>query len=342
MRIDKDQFKNAAADFLAEDQSDRLWAKLESQQVTTSKLEYAHVAYYSGAFIVISAMTWLMNTTWERFGGVGLFLLSIIYGLCFLFLGNRLWQQPHRKIPGGLFVTMAVCMVPLAIYGLERATGIWPMGDPGVYHGYYTWMKGSWILMEVGTIAAGFSALHFFRFPFLTAPIALSIWFLSIDVTPLIFGRYEFHFNGQLWVALLFGIGMILGAYLVDRKSTTDYAFWGYLFGGIAFWGGLSLMDSGNEFTRFLYLLVNIGLIWLSIFLQRNIFIILGAIGVVGYICHLAYRVFEHSLLFPFVLSGLGIGVIYLGILYQRHQDDIQKAALRFVPESWQKWVPSR
>jgi hypothetical protein len=41
--------------------------------------------------------------------------------------------------------------------------------------------------------------------------------------------------------------------------------------------------------------------------------------GVMGYIGHLAYRVFESSLLFPFALSLIGILVIYLGVLYQRN-----------------------
>jgi hypothetical protein len=40
--------------------------------------------------------------------------------------------------------------------------------------------------MEVGTVAAGLVALRYFRFPFLTAPIAFALWFMSMDLTPLI------------------------------------------------------------------------------------------------------------------------------------------------------------
>jgi hypothetical protein len=40
--------------------------------------------------------------------------------------------------------------------------------------------------MEVGTILAGSIALKFIRFPFLTFPIAFSLWYMSMDLTPLL------------------------------------------------------------------------------------------------------------------------------------------------------------
>ena len=44
----------------------------------------------------------------------------------------------------------------------------------------------------------------------------------------------------------------------------SDYAFWGYLFGLMAFWGGLSAMHSDSELNKVLYCLLNVGLVVLS------------------------------------------------------------------------------
>ena len=73
---------------------------------------------------------------------------------------------------GGLLFTIAVWMVPLAIHGFERASGLWPQGNPGGYNDYYVFVKGSWALMEVGTVVAGALAIWQRPFPFLTFPIA--------------------------------------------------------------------------------------------------------------------------------------------------------------------------
>jgi hypothetical protein len=62
--------------------------------------------------------------------------------------------------------------------------------------------------MEVGTIIAALITLKFIRFPFLTFPIAFSLWYMSMDLTPLLFGKPEFTWQQRLWVSLFFGLLM--------------------------------------------------------------------------------------------------------------------------------------
>jgi hypothetical protein len=343
MNVSKDDLTWAASEgVISPQQGEALWRALERRQGAGPKFDLPHVAYYFGALIVIGAMGWFMNLGWERFGGGGIFLISAVYALCFVLAGRTLWYKEKLQVPGGLLFTMAVCMTPLAIYGLERLTGIWPQADPGVYRGYHIWVKGSWFLMEVGTILAGVVALRFIRFPFLTAPIAFSLWYMSMDLTPLLFGQTDFTWNQRLWVSLWFGLAVLLVSYIIDRRTEEDYALWGYLFGMLAFWGGLSLMESGSEFRRLLYCLINIGLILLSVLLDRRVFIVFGSLGVFGYLSHLAYRVFKDSLLFPFDLSILGILLIYLGIKYQRNREAIDRFILALVPEELRQLLPQK
>ena len=47
---------------------------------------------------------------------------------------------------------------------------------------------------------------------------------------------------------------------------------------------------------------------------------------------HLAWQVFENSLLFPFALTALNLALIALGVAYQRHRAGIHQAILGVVP----------
>ena len=138
---------------------------------------------------------------------------------------------------------------------------------------------------------------------------------------------------------------MMIIAFFTDyycRKNNydEDYAFWGYLFGTIVFWSGLTLLDSNHEWSKMLYCLINVALLIWGVLVQRKIFLVCGAIGISGYIGHLAYRVFNHSILFPFVLSFAGIAIIYLGILYNRNQIKIEQFIRDKVPEGVRKFLP--
>ena len=343
MNLSKEDLTWAAREgVISPGQVEPLWQKLQTRGVgsTKSKFDVAHVAYYFGALIVMTAMGWLMTLGWEHLGGIGIFLLASCYALLFALAGRTLWHREKLTIPGGLLFTLAVWMTPLAIYGLERATGIWPQGAPANFQSYHIWIKGSWILMELATIIAGLLALKFIRFPFLTFPIAFSLWYMSMDLTPLIVGKPEFSWNDRLWVSLCFGLLMLLATYLIDGRTRDDYAFWGYLFGVMAFWGGMSLMESGSELRKFLYCLINLGLIFLAVFLRRRVFVVFGACGILGYLGHLSYDVFKDSYLFPMALTLLGLAVIFVGVQYQRHRHRIEEAILALIPVSVRRLRP--
>ncbi len=337
MRIIKKDLEWAAGQGVIDaGQVEALWQALNERSDDRPKFDLVHVAYYFGALLVIGAMGWFMTTAWEALGGAGIFIIAALYALSFLFLGARLWSRPGLRVPGGLLVTMAVCMTPLAVYGLQRWLGIWAFDDPGEYRDFHRWIKGGWFVMEVATIVAGLAALYFFRFPFLTAPIAFALWYMSMDLTPIIAGSKDYNWELRRVVSLWFGLAMIAVTFAIDRRTKQDFAFWGYLFGVIAFWCGLSLLKSNSEITKFLYFLINIGLMGLSVFLRRRVFMIFGALGVFGYIGHLAHTIFKDSLLFPFVLVGIGLLVIFLGIQLKRHGAKLERAVEDAFPD-WMK-----
>ncbi len=342
MRIEEDDLEWAVSKgVIGRLQADALWQALSERAIARPHFGLIVVLYYFGALLVIGAMSWFMTSAWESFGGGGILLISAIYAAIFFGVGAMLFDREGLRIPGGLLVTIGVCMTPLAIYGLQRWLNIWFFDDPGEYRSFHLWIKGGWFFMEAATICVGFVALRFFRFPFLTAPIAFALWYMSMDLTPIIFQDDDSLWEKRTFVSLWFGLAMIAGSYFVDRRTKEDYSFWGYLFGSIAFWGGISVLGGTNEMSNIIYLLINVLLIGLSVFLQRKVFIIFGAIGSIGSIGHLAYDVFANSIWFPFSLSIAGVIILYGGVLLHRHGRKIEEGLTSVMPNWMRDLRPS-
>ena len=274
------------------------------------------VAYYFGAMLMISACAWFLGDKWESLGPAGVLVTTVVYfGIA---LGVGIWlRERGYTVGGGLLVTVAVCLVPLITYTIQDLLGFWPEERPGTYDEYYNLVHGSWLVIELVSMAAALAALLYVRFGFLTAPLAFSLWFFSMDFAAYVLGRTHLEWHENAWISVGIGAFTIGCGYVLDRTihrpgepRSNDFAFWCYLFGLMAFWGGLSSMSSDSEIRKFLYLLLNIGLIAIALYLRRSVFLVFGAMGVFGYIGHLAYRVFEDSILFPFVLAFIGLVMI--------------------------------
>lgn len=332
----EDFFQEATTLGISEDKINTLWSSLEDKKKSPSSTSFSKWMFYFGALIIILAMSWLAAEGWERFGGGGIFLIASGYAFLLTWLGASLWKKEDLKIPAGLLITAAVCMVPLAIYGLETYLKIFPSGSPESYKSFFDVINSNWIIMEIGTIIAGLIALRFFPFPFLSAPIFFVLWLLFLDLSPLLLGN-DANWESKQWLSLCFGLAIAWIGYLLDRIKSRDYAFWAYFFGVLTFWISLtSLSLDRGEFFQAIYFVINLFLMIVSILLQRKVFMVVGALGSFFYLSHLAYEVFENSFLFAFVLSLLGLLIIYLGILYQRNRESIEKKVKSAIP-GWVK-----
>ena len=287
-------------------------------------LNLVMVAYYLGAMLMISACAWFLGDKWKELGSPGIFVTVAIYMLITGRLGFWLRSKGYT-VGGGLLVTVAVCLTPLLTYTIEDMTGLWPGKRPGEYKDYYPWINGSWIVMELATISVALLALRWVRFAFLTAPIAFSFWFFSMDVAAIIVGNNSLSWDERKWVSVLVGLMTMAVGYGLDRTlhkpgepRSEDFAFWCYFFGLLAFWGGLTAMNSGSEVGKLIYCLINLGLIGLAIYLRRSTFLVFGALGVHVYLGHLAYDVFRNTFLFPFALALLGLSLILVTVWAQK------------------------
>lgn len=290
--------------------------------------------------LAIGAMTLFMNLGWESFGGWGIFFISCLYavgGMSMLgFFRTRV-----AYIPAGICAVFVVAMTPLAIYGLQRAMGWW-VAD-AVYRDYHRFIRWNWIFMELGTLATGTVMAWRYRYPFLLMPIAATLWYMSMDLTAMLTGGRIDRELASL-VSLWFGVVHVLLALWVDIRSrkSADYGFWLYLFGVMTFWGGLTSMDSSGEWSRFCYMLVNLGLIGIGVLLVRRVFVIFGALGVTLYLGHLAATVFKNSWFFPISLTFIGLVIVLLGLWWQRHEQEISTSLRGILPAPLRELTASR
>lgn len=277
------------------------------------------VLYYAGALMILSAFGWFMGSQWEALGPSGIFAVSGLYALLFALIGRYLLREGF-PVAGGLLITCCVGMTPLATYSLEAWLGIWPLNHPGSYQDYYLWINGSWIVIELATMAAALIALRKVKFSFLVMPAAIALWFISMDITRIISSGQELTWELRSWVSVISGLFFLAGGRIAERRSEgVDYAFWIYLAGILAFWGGLTTLPDKGETGKAVYCLINMGLIAVSVYLNRKSFAVFGVMGVYGYLGHLAFTIFKDSPLFPIALAFFGVMIILTTVLFQKN-----------------------
>lgn len=341
----------AQAGIISTAQSRLLWSRWSGRDVvsdaTTARrapvhgpgFSFTNTLYYFGGMVAIGAMTLFMTLGWQAFGAWGLLGISVAYFVACLKVADHL-NTRNLPIPAGILATLAVCLVPLIVWCAQRGLGLWPPGGPEQYSAYHTHINWRWITLEFATLAAGVVMLWRYRLPFMVMPVAVTVWYMSMDVANALMQTDGFDWQFTRDVSMVFGLATCAVAVWVDvrcRRAQApgwrqDYAFWLYMFGAIMFWTGLSMRDSNSEFGKLLYALLNVGLVFVGAAIGRRVFTVLGALGVAGYLGYLSHRVFQDSLMFPFALTLLGLGVVALGIWWQRHEDVINQRLSRWVP----------
>ena len=337
-----------AGGILGDQQARGLWDFLVQKEQETPSFRPAHILYYLGGLVAIGAMTLFMTLGWERFGGGGLIVISLVYCVVALALTEFFLARRHLAISAGITATLAVVMVPLAVYGAQQFLGFWPSDGPraSAYRDYHTHIDWRWLIMELATLAAGAAALWRYRLPFMVMPVAVTLWYMSMDLTPFLFGGDAtelFSDRGKL-VSMYFGLAMTVLALLVDIRSyrSKDFAFWLYLFGVLTFWGGLSSMRSDSELNKLLYCLVNLLMIAIGAALARRVFAVFGGLGVAFYLGHLSHTIFKDSMLFPVALTAIGLAIISAGIYWQRHEAVIGERLRSILPVSVRDLITHR
>lgn len=331
-------------------------AKPPARRHEAPRFGLTHLLYYFGGLLAIGAATLFITEGFQRLGSPGLLALSLLYAAGCVGAARRL-DARGLEIPAGILAALAICLVPLAVWALQHVLGLWPAGGPGGeggYRQYHTHIDWRWVTLELATLAAAAVALWWLRYPFLMMPVAITLWYMSMDLARLVVlpssgpggvagsAQWAFYRDFSMW----FGLAMVLLGFWIDARSRArgasgrDYAFWLYLLGMLTFWGALSARGSERELDKLLYGLLNLGFVFAGVLLQRRVFTVCGALGVAGYLGYLSHRVFKDSLLFPLALTLIGFAVIALGLWWQRHEGQAHAWLRAALPEPLQRWLP--
>ena len=315
------------------DQSLALAERFASSDAPDSpRFAFGHVLYYLGGALAIAAMTLFMTAGWESFGGIGVFFIALFYVAVGLFLAKR-FENAKLALPAGILAAFSVATVPLALFGIQHYFGVWP--EDTRYVDYHRYIKWHWIYLELGTLVIGAVIFYRFRYPFVLMPLAATLWYLSMDLGAFVTQDYH-DFEFRALVSMYFGLLFIGLAVWIDSRdfARRDYAFWMYLFGVVTFWGGLTSQNSDSELAKLLYCCVNFLMIFIGLLLNRKVFVIFGGLGVAAYLGHLAFNVFDGSFFFPIAVTLIGLGIVYLGIYWQKHEDQLTIKARSMLPRS--------
>jgi len=292
--------------------------------------KFQKVLYYGGGLLIISAMTWLMKTSWDSFGATGMTFISALYIIVFFIIGYYVFFKKNMEVAGGLLFSVSIAVVPLFVFSLLRVFNFWPQGWS--YDDYYIWVRGKWIILEISVILAALPILLKTKFPFHVFLIAGSLWFFSMDIVPIIYEKTEITWTERAVISNIFGLCMIGIGYFADIKFKKDYSFWLYLFGAITLSSGMSVFYNDDLLKFIMFGIVNVLLILFSLFINRNVFLVFGTIGLIEFLGRLSWKFFRDSVFFPFALTIIGVLLIFSGIFFQKNKKKIEEGIIKKLP----------
>ncbi len=346
MNISRSDLEAAAeAGLVQRDQIDLLFAFLSKGEPKSGNARFngTHVLYYLGGMLAIGAATVFAGLAIESLGMAALLGLSVLYAL--VAIGAALKFEKHNLgVPAGIFATLAIALVPLVVFALQHVLGMWPEGANAHYRDYHRWIDWRWMVMELATLAVGAVMLWRFRYPFLVMPLAVTLWYLGMDIVPALVAHADASWALRKQITLLFGLLMLLFAFFVDLRSrhTKDYAFWLYLFGVMTFWGAMSSMGSGQLSGKFIYLAINFLMIFIGAILGRRVFAVFGGIGIMLVLGKLSWDTFKDSFSFAVVLTLLGFALIGIGVWWSKHEAAISAKLRALLPQSLRELLEAR
>jgi hypothetical protein len=357
LRIEQRQLsESAAAGIITVEQAERLWIflaaggeRLDSVPSKGPRFTFTNVLYYLGGMLAIGALSLFMTLGWERFGGWAIFFIALAYmGVAFA-LAQR-FESRGLDVPTGIMAALIVVLVPLGVWGLQHALGFWPPGGHAAnYRDYHYFIDWRWTTLELVTLVAGALMLYRYRAPFLVMPIAVTLWYMSMDLAmlwlpanaaPWSAGAWQF----RKWFSIAFGLLVLAFALGVDIRLRfgKDYAFWLYLFGVLAFWGGVTSLGSDLLSGKLVYLAINLALVVAGALLVRRAFTVFGAIGIAFVLSDLSWRFFKDSWLFPIALTLIGLAIVYAGIWWSRNEPRVSARLQHLLPMQVRELVASR
>ena len=233
-----------------------------------------------------------MTTGWEQFGGTGLMLIALMYAGVGIALLETVFNKAHLSIPAGIVSAFVVVLTPSDLRSRTVKFGHDGL-DPSVSqlpHAYRLALDHH----ESSTLVVGVLMLWRYQLPFSVMPIAVTLWYMSMDLTPFDYlAMKTIHGKcGRLSSPFCFGAGMLVFAFLVDLRhhfgNQGTARFWDSIYSASSHSGADSLMDSSGEFGEVSLFCINLAMIAVGAMSIAPRLLFWWGFGAAGYVGHLA------------------------------------------------------
>jgi hypothetical protein len=279
---------------------------------------------YIGGFLVLVASVVFVALGWREMGDVqrlfwGTLAVVAPWGAGFVL---RRLRQPLAVNAGSLLVALGTVAILLLGYTLYKVLGWWP--DPWSHWDADAAANEDRVnqLMMTSQVAAALVAGVFafrLRVPWMlliTGAMGWIAWTTAIDQwVP----RAEME-DPALWLMALYGVILVAAGFIVDRLRMRQHAFWLFLVGLTATFVflGIDSFDDALGPTGLIFLALAIVAIVLSMMIDRQVFLLYGALGLYGWVSALIIDAFGGSRTVAAILVALGVVIVLAGLASQR------------------------
>jgi hypothetical protein len=271
------------------------------------------VLVWLGVMLVIGAHGWWSTQGYQDLGIGLVFGLTLMWQAGFLAAAEWARREGHGSLEAG-FAAVVAFYTPLTIYCIQRMAGV--AFDFDDYGGFYDWVSGGWVFMEVAAIGVTVALLWRYRRPFLAFPLTMFIGFMFMDLTARLLGGTAD--DGAIeHVVLVGGVVIIAAAVVLDLRGWRRFAFWPHLVGIWLIAWGIPLSCGGQTWSLFVSAAIYLVL---GTALARMLYLAAG-----GLMLWIALSISAHGAAFPFVLMFGGITFISAAIWLARSDSPMRR-----------------
>jgi hypothetical protein len=211
---------------------------------TTRLSRAVKVLLYLGAFVVVGSYGWWATSL--EFGAGGLLVLSLVYGAGFLAVAIAARRRGLEELVAAA-ATILAFYVPVCAYAVLRLAGFEFRYEEDEVAGFYRWIDGGWVWMELAAIGGAAVLLRAFRTPLLMLPLSLFTLFFAMDAAVRVSGVDPYDSDAVEGFVLAFGTLAIAAGTVLDLLGFRRHALWPHTFGAIGFVSGLGFLLSGSS-----------------------------------------------------------------------------------------------
>lgn len=336
MEIRRTDLERAAdAGIITHEQAEALWGSLSPPPAAPRAWSREDSILLGATGLITALSAWALVAAWERFGGAGAVLVSVPWGL-FLLRASRWAAGRGLEGAAGILLGLSVVALPIAVNGSQHWLGLDGAADVPVTD-LASWAMSHGFLPAVAGVVAAVAAIRLRPAPFLSSVLVAALWFLLMDGAPVLFGP-ALAWSDRAALSALLGV-LVLGAGLgADGGRHRDHAFWLYLAGLVAFWGGITTYHFTSGLSLAFGGFVNAGLLFLALALRRRVFAVFGGLGLAGVLGQAAEALVDP--LVPFVLAAIVLAIAAGTASYSRIEPPMARAVRRRLPPFARRFLP--